>query len=81
MKKLLGILVIGLLLSGCASPRSSDSNIRHEVNVYFENKKFIDSYKVDTNYKARYFFRVVTSKTYIKDDIRDFFSRIFNFFS
>jgi len=58
-----------------------DSNIKQEVNVYFENKKFIDSYKVNTNYKARYFFRVVSSKTYIKDDIRDFFLRILNFFS
>ena len=57
-----------------------DSNIKHEVNVYFENKKFIDSYKMNTNYKSRYFFRVIASKTYIKDDIRDFFLRILNFF-
>tara|TARA_B100001996_G_scaffold325594_1_gene271567 strand:+ start:313 stop:1083 length:771 start_codon:yes stop_codon:yes gene_type:complete len=57
-----------------------DKNIKNEVNIKFENKKFSNPININTNYNTRYFFRVLNNKTYLKDDIKDFFLRLLNTF-
>ena len=57
-----------------------DLNIKNEVNIRFENKKFTNPSKINIKYNPRYFFRVLNDKTYLKDDIKDFILRIINFF-
>ena len=57
-----------------------DNNIKNEVNIKFENKKFNKLDKINTRYNPRYFFRIINNKTYLKDDIKDFFLRLLNTF-
>lgn len=51
--------------------------LKNEVNVFFLNKKQ-KNVSVYSNYNSRYFYRVLDDNTYFKDDLRDFFYRIFN---
>ena len=57
-----------------------DKNIKNEVNIKFENKKFDNPSTINTSYNTRYFFRVINNNTYLKDDIKDFFLRLLNTF-
>ena len=54
-------------------------NLNNEVNVYF--RKIIDqnnTENINTIYNCRYLSRVFQKRTYLKDDIKDFFLRIYN---
>ncbi len=57
-----------------------DDNIKNEVNIKFENKKNNNLVKINTSYNPRYFYRVFNNKTYLKDDIKDFFLKLLNTF-
>lgn len=54
-----------------------DEILKNEANVFFSKKKLL-LHKVNTNYKPRYFYRVLDNRTYLKDDIQDFFKKIYN---
>jgi FkbM family methyltransferase len=54
-------------------------DLNNEVNVYF--RKIIDQNnfeKINVVYNCRYLSRVFKKRTYLKDDIKDFFLRIYN---
>lgn len=54
-------------------------SLKNEVNIYFKNNKQKIK-KININYNTRYFNRILDNNTYYKDDIKDFFYRIFNKF-
>jgi hypothetical protein len=54
-------------------------DLNNEANVYFRkiNKKN-NFEKINVVYNCRYLSRVFQKRTYLKDDIKDFFLRIYN---
>jgi FkbM family methyltransferase len=56
-----------------------DENMHNEVNVFYK-KSFIlnKKSKINLKYNNRYLRRLFSGKTYIKDDIKDFFLRLYN---
>ena len=52
----------------------------NEVNVFFKKKSILFNNDINLNYNCRYLQRVFSSKTYFKDNIRDFFLRLYNKF-
>ncbi len=56
-----------------------DMNIKNEVNIKFINRKISKKIRVNLKYNPRYFLRVITKRTYLKDDIKDFLQRVLNF--
>ena len=58
-----------------------DQNIKNEVDIYFENKNFTKTNSIKTNYNKRYFQRILDEKTYFKDNLKDWFVRLFNQFN
>ena len=58
-----------------------DQNIKNEVDIYFENKHFSKTNSIKTNYNKRYLRRILDEKTYFKDNLRDWFVRLFNQFN
>jgi FkbM family methyltransferase len=57
-------------------------NMSNEVNVFYK-KNFISKkkYKINLKYNNRYLRRLFSGKTYVKDDIRDFFLRLYNIYT
>lgn len=54
-------------------------NLNNEVNVYFRKITTENNFdKINVFYNCRYISRVFQKKTYLKDDIKDFFLRIYN---
>ena len=54
-------------------------NLNNEVNVYFRKITVENNFdKINVFYNCRYISRVFQEKTYLKDDIKDFFLRIYN---
>jgi FkbM family methyltransferase len=54
-------------------------DLNNEVNVYFRNIVDINNFeKINVVYNCRYLSRVFQKRTYLKDDIKDFFLRIYN---
>jgi FkbM family methyltransferase len=62
---------------------SVQKDLYNEVNVYFRKITDKNNFeKINVNYNCRYLSRVFKKRTYLKDDIKDFFLRIYNnFFS
>ena len=58
-----------------------DQNIKNEVDIYFEKKNFTKTNSIKTNYNKRYFRRILDEKTYFKDNLKDWFVRLFNQFN
>jgi ethanolamine utilization protein EutQ (cupin superfamily) len=54
-------------------------NLSNEVNVYFRKITVENNFdKINVFYNCRYISRVFQKKTCLKDDIKDFFLRIYN---
>lgn len=54
-------------------------NLNDVVNVYFRRITTENNFdKINVFYNCRYISRVFQEKTYLKDDIKDFFLRIYN---
>ena len=58
-----------------------DQNIKNEVDIYLENKNFYKTNSIKTNYNKRYLRRILDEKTYFKDNLKDWFVRLFNQFN
>jgi FkbM family methyltransferase len=56
-----------------------DGTMGNEFNVFYKKKFSLNkNYKINLKYNTRYLRRIFSGKTYLKDDIRDFFLRLYN---
>ena len=53
-----------------------DKNIKNEKNVYFYNNKINSKQQVNSKYKLRYFNRIISDKTNLKDNLLNKFEQI-----
>jgi len=52
--------------------------LNNEADIYFLNKKKKIKFKINRKYNKRYYARVLNENTYLKDDIKDCFIKIYN---
>lgn len=64
---------------GISKINNVDQNITYEKNVYFYNKNLNDNFKINTNYNLRYYNRIISNRTTIKDKILDKIKNLFFF--
>tara|TARA_B100001996_G_C18646803_1_gene587726 strand:+ start:605 stop:1372 length:768 start_codon:yes stop_codon:yes gene_type:complete len=56
-----------------------ESSVGNEVDIYYQNKKFKDFEDLKTKYNERYYHRVLDNRLSLKDNMADFFLRIFGY--
>lgn len=52
---------------------------KNEADIFFRKKKISKIDSINLNYNHRYYGRLISNKTYFKDDVFDFFIRLKNF--
>ena len=57
---------------------SVHSSIRNEVNIFYINNKIDHKNMINNKYNSRYFKRLLNDQTYFKDDLKDFFIKLYN---
>ena len=54
-----------------------DENIKNEKNIFFYKKKYLNQKKTNIKYNLRYYNRIISDRTNLKDKFINFLSKLF----